>query len=196
MKKIIGLFILVIAIAMISGCTQPANNASVTTPATPMATTVATTVTTEATTIPPTEIPAATPEVTTNATPEITTAVSTIAATVTKTAVPIGTISTKVTTIYIRNNTFVPQELTVLPGTGITWINDDETVHAIKATGSHAGMFNSGDFVKGAEWGYTFGANEGTYEIMDTYSNATCVIVVMKAPLLGSYSTVSPTPTA
>ena len=194
MKKIIGLLILMIAIAMISGCTQPANTANATTP---VATTVATVVTTEATTIPPTEIPAvATPEPMTNATPEIITALPITAATVVKTAVPIGTLSTKVTTIYIRNNTFVPQELTVLPGTGITWINDDETVHAIKATGSHAGMFNSGDFVKGAEWGYTFGANEGTYEIMDTYSNATCVIVVMKAPLLGSYSTVSPTPTA
>ena len=145
---------------MISGCTQPANTANATTP---VATTVATVVTTEATTIPPTEIPAvATPEPMTNATPEIITALPITAATVVKTAVPIGTLSTKVTTIYIRNNTFVPQELTVLPGTGITWINDDETVHAIKATGSHAGMFNSGDFVKGAEWGYTFGANEGT----------------------------------
>jgi plastocyanin len=92
--------------------------------------------------------------------------------------------STKITTIYIRNNTFVPTELTVLPGTGVIWMNDDATVHAIKTTGSHSGMFSSGDFVKGSQWDYTFGANEGTFDIIDTYSNATCVIIVKNAALL------------
>jgi len=45
-------------------------------------------------------------------------------------------------------------------------------------------MFNSGDFVKGAQWDYTFGANEGTYEITNTYSNATSMIIVKKGELL------------
>jgi len=96
----------------------------------------------------------------------------------------------------MRNNTFVPQELTVMPETGITWVNDDTIICSVKTTGTHEGMFNFGDFLKGAGRGYTFETTEGSYEIMDTYSNATCVIVVMKAPLLGSYSTASPTQTA
>ncbi|MEI7856583.1 MAG: hypothetical protein WCH85_03660 [Methanomicrobiales archaeon] len=53
MKKIIGLFILVIVIAMISGCTQPAQPANVTAPVTTMVTTVVPTpLPTEATTVP------------------------------------------------------------------------------------------------------------------------------------------------
>lgn len=189
MKKIIGLFILVIVLAMISGCTQPAQTANVTPPVTTVVTTVVPTASpTEATPVP-------TLEPTAVATPEITTAIATTMTTVAKTTAPVETASTKITRIYIRNNSFVPQELTVLPGTGLTWINDDATIHAIKTTGSHAGMFSSGDFGKGSEWGFDFGANEGTFEIIDTYSNATCVIIVKKAPMLGDYSTVSPATT-
>jgi plastocyanin len=184
MKKIIGLFILVIVLAMISGCTQPAKPAAVTTP---VATEVPTAPTTEATTAPTME-PAPV------ATPQSTTVIATVAAVV-KTPLPVQTASTKITTIYIRNNSFDPQVLTVLPGTGITWINDDTTNHAIKTTGIHAGMFNSGDFMKGTEWGYTFGANEGTFEIIDTYSNSTCTIIVKKGELLMGSTTVRPTST-
>ena len=183
MKKFIGFFILVIALVMISGCTQPAQPAAVTTP---VATTVVPTI------LPTLVTPAPTMEPTTIATPS-TTAIVTTVATAVKTPIPVQTASTKITTIYIRNNSFVPQLLTVLPGTGITWINDDATVHAIKATGIHAGMFNSGDFVKGAQWGYTFGANEGTFEIIDTYSNASCMIIIKKGELLSGITTVRAT---
>jgi plastocyanin len=187
MKKFIGLFMLVIVVAMISGCTQPAQPAAVTTPE----------ATTVVPTVPPTEAtPVPTMEPTTVATPQSTTAIATTEATVVQTPIPVQTVSTKITTIYIRNNSFVPQVLTVLPGTGITWINDDATIHALKATGTHAGMFNSGDFVKGARVDYTFGAKEGTFEFIDTYSNATCMIIVKKGELLSSYNAVSPTPTA
>ena len=106
-----------------------------------------------------------------------------------------GTASTRITTIHILNNSFVPQQLTVLPGTGITWINDDAATHAIKTTGTHAGMFNSGDLGLGSNWGYTFGANEGTFEILDTYSNATCMIIIKKGEMLSSITTVRPTVT-
>lgn len=176
MKRLIGLFILVIVIAMISGCTQPAKTANVTT--------VETTVipTTMATTVPTTEAtPETVPVVT--ITQNVTTMATTVA-TVAKTPAPVMTPSTKITTIYIRNNTFVPTELTVLPGTGVIWMNDDETIHAIKTTGSHSGMFSSGDFVKGSQWDYTFGANEGTFNIIDTYSNTTCVVIVKKGESL------------
>ncbi|MEI7858051.1 MAG: hypothetical protein WCH85_11200 [Methanomicrobiales archaeon] len=134
-------------------------------------------------------------EPTTVAPTENATVIATTVTTVVNTPIPVGTVSDKITKIYIRNNSFVPRELTVLPGTGLTWINDDATIHAIKTIGTHAGMFNSGDFGKGSEWGFDFGANEGTFEIIDTYSNATCVIIVKKAPMLGDYSTVRPAST-
>ncbi len=186
MKKFIGLFILLIGLVMISGCTQPAQPAAVTTP-------VATTV---VPTVPPTvATPAPTMEPTTVATPQSTTGIVTTVATAVKTPIPVQTASTKITTIYIRNNSFVPQLLTVLPGTGITWINGDTTVHAIKITGTHAGMFNSGDFMAGSQVGTDFG-QEGTFDIIDTYSNASCMIIVKKGELLSSYTTVKPTSTA
>jgi plastocyanin len=95
-----------------------------------------------------------------------TTVMTTVIPTVTRTLSP----STKVvTTFHMRNNAFVPQELTVLPGTGITWINDDDKVHTVKTIGTYAGKFNSGDILPGAQWGYTFGVQEGTYEFNCAY---------------------------
>jgi plastocyanin len=69
----------------------------------------------------------------------------------------------------MRNNTFVPQELTVLPGTGITWVNDDSAVHTVKTIGNATGMFNSGDIIPGSQWSYTFGEREGRYEFTCSY---------------------------
>ncbi|MHB8163270.1 MAG: cupredoxin domain-containing protein [Methanoregula sp.] len=190
MKRFIGLFVLVIVLAMISGCTQPAKTANVTTVETTIVpTTMATTVPIPEATSVTTTVPVAT------ITQNITTTATTVA-TIAKTPAPVMTPSTKITTIYIRNNTFVPKELTVLPGTGVIWMNDDATIHAIKTTGSHAGMFSSGDFVKGSQWDYTFGANEGTFDVIDTYSNATCVIIVKKGEsLVGNNPTIKPTTT-
>jgi plastocyanin len=187
MKKFIGLLVLMIVLVMVSGCTQPAKTANVTTVVTTIVpTTLATTVpTTEATPV-TTTVPVAT------ITQNITTMATTVA-TVAKTPAPVMTPSTKITTIYIRNNTFVPAELTVLPGTGVIWVNDDATVHAIKTTGSNAGKFSSGDFVKGVQWDYTFGESEGTFNVIDTYSNATCVIIVKKGEsLVGNNPTIKP----
>lgn len=183
------MFILVIVLAMVSGCTQQAQPAAIITPAsTPVVTPAATAIPT----IPPTT--EAIPLPTTEPTTVVTTPPSTNATATTP--VPVGTASTKITTIHIVNNTFVPQQLTILPGTGITWINDDLTPHAIKTTGNQAVRFNSGDFMKGVDWGYTFGANEGTFEIIDTYSNSTSIIIVKKGELLSSSTTVRPTTTA
>jgi plastocyanin len=161
MKKCIGLFILMIVLVAISGCTQQAK------PVTAVTTEPTTVVTTE---MPTTEITAvSTPVATITTAP--TTAAETINSNVTPTATPkpIVTPSIKVTTIHIRNNTYVPSELTVLPGTGITWINDDSGVHTIKATGDHAGMFTSGDLITGAQFHYTFGENTGTFAFTDSH---------------------------
>lgn len=69
--------------------------------------------------------------------------------------------------ISIRNNTFVPAELTVLPGTGVSWINEDAGVHIVKATGESKGKFTSAEMVNGASFLYTFGEAPGTYEFYD-----------------------------
>ena len=148
MKKFIGLFILMIAFVAFTGCTQQAVPEPVTT--------------TPPTTVPPT-VPTAV--VTLKPTPVPTTVVTTLPPTVKRTESPSAKV---VTTIHMRNNSFVPQVLTALPGTGITWINDDGIVHSLKMSGTDAG-FNSGDIMPGVQWSYTFGAREGTFAISCAY---------------------------
>ena len=145
MKKFIGLFILMIAFVAFTGCTQQAVPE-------PVATT------------PPTTVPATVPtaELTLVKTPVPTTVMTTLPPTVKRTESP----STKViTTIHMKNNAFAPQVLTALPGTGITWINDDDSAHSIKMSGPNNAGFNSGDIMPGASWSYTFGSREGTFSI-------------------------------
>ena len=74
-----------------------------------------------------------------------------------------ATPQTTVTTVHIRNFAFVPATLTVLPGTQITWVNDDDVPHTVVATGNASGMFQSQTLRKGDEFQYTFGS-VGTYE--------------------------------
>jgi len=185
MKRFIGLCILVILLVAASGCTQQAAPAT----ATPVPTTiVATEVPTPQATVPPTTV-VTTAVATAAATPAVTTVVTT--------ATPRPVLTPQITKIifYFRNNTMTPQELTVLPGTGITWINEDSTVHAIKMIGDHEGMFNSGDIIPGASWGYSFGADEGRFEFKDTYSNSTGVVIIRKGEsLVGAPTMQTPTP--
>jgi plastocyanin len=185
MKTYIGLFILVVLLAAASGCTsqQVTPIETATTIATPDSVTQ---VPTMVTTPLPTTIPAT---VLTTAAPPVTTKVTT-------TPQPAITASTKVTTIYIRNNTFVPAELTVLPGTGITWINDDPRSHIVKATGDAKGKFTSSDLISGAQFRYTFGETTGTYEFMDpNYPDMKGAVIVKKGETLW-VATFSPTVTS
>jgi plastocyanin len=166
MKKFIGLCILVILLVAASGCTQPA------------ATTVPTPEPTPETTMPAATAAETQPPVTTMAPAEVT---EEVPVDVTLTATPMPELThSKTTVIYIRNNTFVPQEMLVLPGTGITWINEDRTVHKIQTLPDMGIKFVSGDVVHGASFGYTFSQKEGTYGYIDPYTNATGIIVVKK----------------
>ncbi len=174
MKTYIGLFILVVLLAAASGCTSQQ--------ATPIET--ATTITTpdsvtQVPTMVTTPLPTTTPAtVLATAAPLVTTKVTTIPQ-------PTITASTKVTTIHIRNNTFVPDLLTVLPGTGITWINDDSVTHIVKATGDAKGKFTSAEMMNGAQFMYTFGEATGTYEFGDPkYPTMTGRIIVKKGETL------------
>ena len=146
MKKFFVLFILVIAFVAFTGCTQqPVPEPVTTTPPT----IVITTIPTAELTVVPTSVP--------------TTGVTTQPPTTKRTESPSGKVNT---VIHMKNNSFVPLVLTVLPHTGITWKNDDETVHSLKMISSEGG-FNSGDIMPGSTWTYTFGSWEGTHEITD-----------------------------
>jgi plastocyanin len=160
MKKYIGFVILLIAFVCFMGCTQTPVPEAVTTPATTVPT------------IPTTELTLATKTLPTSV-------VTTMLPVSTRTTSPTGKV---VTTISMRNNTFVPQELTALPGTGITWINDDPGVHSVKSTGNATGMFNSGDILPGSQWSYTFGQREGRYEFTCSYHPEMKGAIIIKNP--------------
>ena len=180
MKRFMGLFILLIAVALCSGCTQPAQKVAV---PTTLSTEVPTAVQTEATTVVVT----------------VQTTVPTLVPTVVVTEVAKPKITlvpqTTKTIICMRNNTFVPQELTVLPGTGITWVNDDTIVHSVKTTGTHEGMFNSGDIIPTATWDYTFG-QVGVFEFVSPDYPAMKGTIVVKegASVVGAPTMQTPSP--
>jgi plastocyanin len=185
MKKFIGLFILVIVLVAVSGCTQQAKPPAT---ATTVPTTAAAAVTTMQATPEPTTAAATVQE---TVTAEVTTLVPTVA-----TPKPTMAPSTKITTIHIRNNIFVPNELTVLPGTRITWINDDPVNHIVKATGDHKGMFTSSEIISGASFGYDFSQLTGRYEFTDpAYPGMNGTIIIQKGESLVGAPTQQPSAT-
>jgi plastocyanin len=182
MKTYTGLFILVILLAAASGCTTQQAKPAVT--ATAVVTTVAATeVPTEITTPKPTAIP--TEVVTTAAIPQTT-------ANVSATATPwlSATFSpTRKLVIHIKDNKYDPDSLTVLPGTMVTWINDDSRIHVVKATGDSAGKFTSAELMNSAQFNYDFGEATGTYEFGDpAYPDMKGAIIVRKGDTLWSAS--------
>jgi plastocyanin len=64
------------------------------------------------------------------------------------------------TEVKIDNFTFVPQRVTVKPGTTVTWINEDDIPHAIAATGKE---FRSKVLDTNDKYSFTF-KTMGTFE--------------------------------
>ncbi|MBK5092505.1 MAG: cupredoxin family copper-binding protein [Actinobacteria bacterium] len=60
--------------------------------------------------------------------------------------------------IKIKDFAFDPAEITVAPGTSVTWINEDSTVHTITTT-----TFDSGEIKPNEQYKFTFGT-PGTYD--------------------------------
>jgi len=90
--------------------------------------------------------------------------------------------------IHIVNGSFVPSATTLLPGTGVSWINDDSMIYSVKSTGTHAGMFNSGDMLPGGQFTFSFGADEGTYTFNDPkFPNMTGTIIIKSGPSIVGY---------
>jgi plastocyanin len=56
-------------------------------------------------------------------------------------------------TVVIQNFSFKPAHITIRPGTKVTWINKDSTVHTATAKN---GAFDSGYLSKGQRYSYTF----------------------------------------
>lgn len=62
--------------------------------------------------------------------------------------------------VSIGNFTFTPAEITVAPGTAVTWTNEDDIPHAVAATGK---AFRSKALDTGDHYSFTFTA-PGTYD--------------------------------
>jgi plastocyanin len=178
MKTYIGVFILVMLLVAASGCTTQQAKPAAT--ATPAATTVAAT---EVPTVIPTPSPTAIPTevATTVVIPEAT-------ANISATATPWSSATfspIRKLIIHIQNNNYDPDSLTILPGTMVTWINDDSHTHVVKATGDSAGKFTSAELVTGAQFNYDFGDTTGIYEFGDpAYPDMKGAIIVKKGETL------------
>ena len=68
--------------------------------------------------------------------------------------------ATAETEVKIDNFTFVPQRVTIKPGTTVTWINEDDIPHAIASTGK---AFRSKVLDADDKFSFTF-TTAGTYE--------------------------------
>ena len=66
-----------------------------------------------------------------------------------------GTGGTTGNTINMRGSAFSVPNLSVVAGTTVTWINDDNMTHTVT---SNTGAFNSGDIAPGGSFSYTFSA--------------------------------------
>ena len=178
MKTYICVFILVMLLVAASGCTtqQAKPAATVTTVLTTVAATeIPTEITTPKSTASPTEV------ATTVIIPKATANIS-----ATATPWPSATFSPiRKLVIHIKDNKYDPESLTVLPGTMVTWINDDAVTHIVKATGDSKGKFTSAELVNGAQFNYDFSEATGTFEFGDpAYPDMKGAIIVRKGDTL------------
>jgi plastocyanin len=89
-----------------------------------------------------------------------------------------GCASSSATTLTFTGNELRPYaNMTVAPGTTVTWVNGDQTAHTVTSTGIDAsttlygkptkpGEFNSGPLNPGQTFSHTFN-QAGTYEYID-----------------------------
>ena len=90
-------------------------------------------------------------------------------------AAPLGAQDTE---LKIDNFTFVPQRVTIKPGTTVTWVNDDDIPHAIAATGKE---FRSKVLDTNDKYSFTF-TTAGTFEYFcSLHPHMTGTIVVEPA---------------
>jgi plastocyanin len=87
-------------------------------------------------------------------------------------------------TIRMNNSAFSPSNLTVVAGSTVTWMNDDNIIHAV-TTGD--GSINSGDIAVGSSYTKTF-STAGTFNYFDSHNaNMTGVLTVVVSSTGGGY---------
>jgi plastocyanin len=178
MKTYIGVIILAMLLVAASGCT--------TQQAKPVVTTTAVATTAAATEVPTVLV---TPKLTATPTEVLTTiAIPVATANVSATATPWSSATfspVRKLVIHIKDNKYDPDSLAILPGTMVTWINDDSRIHVVKATGDSAGKFTSAELVNGAQFNYDFGEAIGTFEFGDpAYPDMKGAIIVRNGDTL------------
>src|SRR5215210_8604443 len=68
----------------------------------------------------------------------------------------------KTMTVNIKDFAFNPPNITVAPGTTVTWVNNDQAPHTVTAT-DPAGAFDSGTLQPGQSFSVTFTQPGTTY---------------------------------
>ena len=166
MKLLMGFIVLLVALVAVTGCTQTAS------PPAPTPT--------------PTTIPVTTVIPTPNAI-TVPTPVTTMTWILTPTP------GAMVTTIHLTSAGFTPQTDVVLPGTGVSFMNNDNVTHTIIGIGNSTGMFNSGPVIPGAAFQYTFSEYTGVlyYGLADN-ANMTGTITVQPPSGASTYSNKGP----
>ncbi|MDD1701960.1 MAG: hypothetical protein LUQ31_03125 [Methanoregula sp.] len=182
MKLLMGFVVLLVALVAVTGCTQTGSSSAQTTTETTVPTTqVTTAVTTTVITTISTTVPATTETIVANvtapATNETAVTTTTAVANVTQTVASVS----GVTLIHVTSTSVSPQVDVVLPGTGISWKNDDNSTLTVKASGDSEGMFNSGELLPGAQFQYVFGEKVGTYTYALANNKSVNGTIIVKA---------------
>jgi len=87
-------------------------------------------------------------------------------------------------TIRMNNSAFSPSNLTVVAGSTVTWMNDDNIIHAVTTAD---GSINSGDIAVGSSYTKTF-STAGTFNYFDSHNaNMTGVLTVVVSSTGGGY---------
>jgi plastocyanin len=180
MKLLMGFIILLVALVAITGCTQTASSPAQTTTETTAPATEVTTVATTVATTEQTTVPATNETIVANVTAPAAN-VTTVATAAPVNVTPTVTAASGITKIHITSTGFTPQTDVVLPGTGISWVNDDNVTHSVKMIGNNTGMFNSGDISPGAAFPYTFNENTGTFTYAFADNTTITGTIIVKA---------------
>lgn len=77
--------------------------------------------------------------------------------------------------ITISSSGFSPASLTVVMGSTVTWVNNDNVMHTVT---TDDGSINSGDIAAGTSYSKTFSA-AGTYSYHDTHNTSMLGVVIV-----------------
>jgi plastocyanin len=165
MKVLFALIALVIALALVCGCTQPSQPVKATPAATPAATPVPTTV--AATPVPTTPAPTPAPTAAVNKT----------------TPTPTPTAQATTITISASNYAFNQTSFTVSQGTTVTWINYDPVPIQIAISGNQGVWVNSGNIIQGPYAAYSYILKyPGIYIFYNSYIPSMRGTIIVTAP--------------